>query len=84
LKNLPLNLNSSFSTNIVTSNEITSLRTSWNDVNKELLTFLDESSDEHIFGWGFERDEVHAVLAANVSALQPIDLIINFTKLYGD
>ena len=49
------------------------------------LTFLDESSDEHIFGWGFERDEVHAVLATDVSALQPVDLIINiFTKLYGD
>lgn len=44
------------------------------DVGKVL--FLDESSDEHIFGWGFERDEVHAVLAANVSALQPIDLVV--------
>ena len=50
----------------------------------EDITFLDESSDKHIFGWGFKRDEVHAILAADVSALQPIDLIINFTKLYGD
>ena len=45
-----------------------------------LLKFLDESSDEHIFGWCFKRDEVHAVLATDVSALQPVDLIINFHK----
>ncbi len=46
-----------------------------------ILTFLDESSDEHIFGWCFERDEVHAVLAADISSLQPVDLNINFHKL---
>ncbi len=52
----------------------------WYPEVKSLLTFLDEPSDEHIFGRCFERDEVHAVLAADVSALQPVDLKTKFHK----
>jgi hypothetical protein len=38
------------------------------------LTFLDEPPDEHVLGGSLKRDEVHAVLAADVAALQPVNL----------
>jgi hypothetical protein len=40
------------------------------------LTLLDESPDEHVLRRRLEGHEVHAVLAADVAALQPVHLVV--------
>jgi hypothetical protein len=41
---------------------------------RDELTLLDEPPDEHVLRGRLQGHEVHAVLAADVAALQPVDL----------
>lgn len=49
-------------------------------VAEQLLTLLDEPEDHVVLFLSFHRDEVHAVLSANVPGVQPVYLLIGVSR----